>query len=90
VVNGHVPNCIFRGNLYVKISSANQGADCTKYNNISSARNSGECNLIGSACDRMPNMPGIRLEIGKMKLAAEQNTQKHFLIAIFRSGHQIY
>lgn len=70
--------------------SPNRGASFNIYTIVASARNSVECNLLSSAYDRVQYLDGIRMEVFRMKLAAERYTQQHCRIVIFKSGHLIY
>ena len=49
----------------------------------------GENNLLSSAFERVRYLEGIRKEVCRMKLKAEQPKQKHGRIAISKSGHLI-
>ena len=46
------------------------------YKIVASAHNSGKCNLLSSAFDRVKYLAAILMEVCKMKLAAERNKQK--------------
>jgi hypothetical protein len=67
-----------------------RGAIFNKYKIVPSAHNSGKCNLLSSAYDGVQYYAGIRVEVYRMKFAAERNTQKQCRIVVFRSGHVIY
>jgi hypothetical protein len=62
--------------------SADRGAIFNVYKIVASARNSVACNLLSSAYDRVQYLAGIRMEVCRMKLAAERNAQKHCWIFI--------
>jgi hypothetical protein len=58
------------------------------YNELyfASAHKIGENNLLSSAYERVRYLEGIRKEVCRMKLKAEQHKQKHGRIVIFKSG----
>ena len=67
-----------------------QGAIFKIYKIVASDHNSWKCNLLSSAYDRVQYLASIRMEVFRMKLAAERDNQKQCRIVIFISGHLIY
>jgi len=66
-----------------------QGAIFKIYKIVASDHNGGKCNFLSSAYDRVQHFDSIRMEVLRMKLAAERNNQKHCRIVIFISGYLI-